>query len=273
MDMSLIIRRTFHSCSRLCIREKQQESLIINQAKHLVQQNKRGDSYRLTSFPEITPLTPIQSRTASKLFAKPTRFLTSVFEPEKLPSYEKPEIAFVGRSNVGKSTLINRLTNNNKLVKTSSKPGHTKSLNFFDIANQMTLVDMPGYGFQSRETWGDLILYYLRNRTQLKRLFIIIDPIAGLKETDKQIMQILDQQPLSYQIILTKRDRLSKEAFEKSKSVIEEYLVNHAICCYPEILVTGKRRKSQKNSLEQITQDIIRVQWTIMTATGITSSS
>ena len=92
--MSIIIRRAFNSCSRLCIREK--ESSVINQAtttaKHLVQQNKRGDSYRLTSFPDPTPLTPIQSRSASKLFAKPTRFLTSVFEPEKLPPYQKPEV-------------------------------------------------------------------------------------------------------------------------------------------------------------------------------------
>ena len=104
---------------------------------------------------------------------------------------------------------------------------------------------------------------------RLKRLFIIIDPVAGIKETDKQIMQILDQQPLTYQVILTKRDRLSKDAFEKSKGDIESYLVKHAICCYPELLATGKRRKSQKNSAEQTGEDIKRVQWAIMTAAGI----
>ena len=86
-------------------------------------------------------------------------------------------------------------------------------------------------------------------------------------------MEILDQQPLSYQVVLTKRDRLSKEAFEKSKSSIEDYLVNNAICCYPEILVTGKRRKSQKDSLEQTAQDITRVRWAVMSATGVASSS
>ncbi|KAI9261668.1 P-loop containing nucleoside triphosphate hydrolase protein [Phascolomyces articulosus] len=273
MNISIIARRSFYSCARLCIREKKES--IVHPTKHLVQdlQQKKRDSYRLTSFPESTPLTPTESRMATKLFAKPTRFLTSVFDSDKLPPYQKPEIAFVGRSNVGKSTLINRLTNNSKLVKTSSKPGHTKSLNFFDIAGQITLVDMPGYGFRSQEAWGDLILYYLRNRTQLKRLFIVIDPVAGIKETDKQIMQILDQQPLSYQVILTKRDRLSEEAFQKSKSTIEQYLVENAICCYPEILATGKRRKSKKDNLEQLTQDITRVQWAILTATGSTSST
>ncbi|KAI9492630.1 P-loop containing nucleoside triphosphate hydrolase protein [Zychaea mexicana] len=259
---SLLSRRSFHTCRCTCL----QQSIV---QRHLEQQRRAG-SYRLTSFPEPPPLTSVESRMATKLFAKPARFLTSVFDPKQIPPFKQPEIAFVGRSNVGKSTLINRLTNNSKLVKTSSKPGHTKSLNFFNIADQITLVDMPGYGFRSQEEWGELILHYLRYREQLKRLYIIIDPVAGIKETDKQIMQILDQQPLSYQVILTKRDRLTDEAFQKSKSQIERYLVEHAICCYPEILTTGKRRKSKKDQVGQMAQDIARIQWSVMTAAGVT---
>lgn len=129
---------------------------------------------------------------------------------------------------------------------------------------------MPGYGYRSREEWGDLILDYLSTRKQLKRLFLLVDPAAGLKETDKQLMSHLDQQALSYQVILTKRDRLSKEAFASSKSDIEQYLVDHAICCYPQLLITGKKRGNKSIDNEVVEGEMAKVKWAIVEATGIT---
>ena len=105
---------------------------------------------------------------------------------------------------------------------------------------------------------------------RLKRLFLLVDPVAGLKETDKQLMSHLDQQALSYQVILTKRDRLSQEAFATSKSSIEKYLVEHAICCYPQLLATGKRRSSKLNENTVVAEEMARVKWAIVNATGIT---
>lgn len=105
---------------------------------------------------------------------------------------------------------------------------------------------------------------------RLKRLFLLVDPVAGLKETDKQLMSHLDKQALSYQVILTKRDRLSQEAFKESKSNIEKYLVENAICCYPQVLATGKRRTSKLNENDVVADEMARVKCAIVNATGIT---
>ncbi|KAI8991874.1 P-loop containing nucleoside triphosphate hydrolase protein [Mycotypha africana] len=204
-------------------------------------------SRQLTQWPEPLPLTPEQIDEANLLFARPVQFIKSIAHIDQAPESNQPEVAFVGRSNVGKSTLINSLTKNNRLVKTSSKPGHTKLLNFFEIGGQVTLVDMPGYGFKSKDEWGNLVVDYLTQRQHLKRLFVLIDPTAGLKETDMNFIKYLDSVPLSYQIILTKRDRLAEPAFQASKAKIEDYLLNeNAICCFPELLSCGKMKKDQE---------------------------
>ncbi|KAI7903659.1 P-loop containing nucleoside triphosphate hydrolase protein [Cokeromyces recurvatus] len=239
--------------------------------KHLETTNNK--SFKLVAFPDPPSLSSNQVADANLLFARPVNFIKSISSIDQAPNSTHPEVAFVGRSNVGKSTLINTLTNNSKLVKTSSKPGHTRLLNFFDVGNQVTFVDMPGYGFRSKEEWGNLILDYLSSRQQLKRLFMLIDPVAGLKETDKQLIRYLDQHALSYQVILTKRDRLSNEKFTELKSNIEKYLLENAICCYPQLLSTGKRKKSStRTHLENnlIEDEIIKVKWAIIEATGIT---
>ncbi|KAL0089481.1 GTP-binding protein YsxC [Phycomyces blakesleeanus] len=238
----------------------------VNSTTHLTTKNSK--SFKLVSFPEPPELLPKDKSFGNRTFARPVQFIKSVSSLEQAPARDLPEVAFVGRSNVGKSTLINYLTNNHNLVKTSSKPGHTRLLNFFNVSDKCTLVDMPGYGFRSREEWGDLIIDYLTNRKQLKRLFILVDPTAGLKDTDKQLMEMLDKQAVSYQIILTKKDRLNKEAFETSKSTIERYLVDNAICCYPELLSAGKARRS-KNNTDQTAEDITRVRWAVLSAAGV----
>ncbi|KAI8089964.1 GTP-binding protein YsxC [Halteromyces radiatus] len=229
---------------------------------------KDHKSFTLEAFPPIPPLQPSQRIWANKMFARPASFIKSISQFEQAPETNLPEVAFVGRSNVGKSTLINQLTNNHKLVKTSSKPGHTRLLNFFDLAGKLTLVDMPGYGFKSKTEWGELIMKYLTNRKQLKRLFILVDPTAGLKETDRILMTYLDQHALTYQIILTKRDRLSKAAFDSSRQQIETELIKQAICCYPHILSTGMARRSKKNQ-DTVAHDLAQLRWSILDAAGI----
>lgn len=256
--MSLAAKRGLHSTCQLLKRST---------GNLTTKDNKK---FKLVSFPEPPPLTPVEIANATKLFARPVSFIKSISQADQAPDLDKPEVAFVGRSNVGKSTLINNLTNNSRLVKTSNKPGHTRLLNFFDIGKQVTLVDMPGYGFKSKEEWGELILEYLFTRKQLKRLYLLVDPVAGLKETDKQLMSHLDQQALSYQVILTKRDRLSQEAFKESKSSIEKYLIENAVCCYPQLLVTGKRRSSKQNENDVVAEEMARVKCSIVNATGIT---
>ncbi|KAI8374554.1 uncharacterized protein BYT42DRAFT_518322 [Radiomyces spectabilis] len=127
---------------------------------------------------------------------------------------------------------------------------------------------MPGYGFRSREEWGELSMGYFAERTQLKRIFLLLDPTAGLKSTDCQLMNHLDESALSYQVVLTKCDKLSPKAFSESKAAIEKYLVKNAICCYPHILAVGKRRKSQKNE-DQVERELSMIRWSILSAAGI----
>ncbi|KAG0272862.1 hypothetical protein BGZ95_011346 [Linnemannia exigua] len=166
-----------------------------------------------------------------------------------------PEVAFIGRSNIGKSSLINGLVNRNGLVKTSSKPGHTRMMNFFKMGDKLSLVDMPGYGFKSRDEWGGMILSYLQNRKNLRRIYILVDPSHGLKESDTQIMKLLDNSGLSYQVVLTKMDRLSKTKYSAAKAEIEAELVKDAICCFP--LVLGVSSKT-KDGLDELRAAIVK---------------
>ncbi|KAI9304163.1 P-loop containing nucleoside triphosphate hydrolase protein [Cunninghamella echinulata] len=227
-------------------------------------------TYQLISFPTPNPLSQAEKTWANKQFNKPAQFVKSISQIEQVPNSQLPEVAFVGRSNVGKSTLINQLTNNHHLVKTSSKPGHTKLLNFFNLDNKLMLVDMPGYGYKSQTEWGELIMNYLTSRKQLKRLFILLDPTAGIKETDQLLMNHLDSHALSYQIILTKKDRLSAMAFQESKLAIESYLVKNAICCYPQILSSGMIRRSKKNQ-DIVHNDLSELRWSILNAVNISN--
>ncbi|KAG0330069.1 hypothetical protein BGZ99_008792 [Dissophora globulifera] len=160
-----------------------------------------------------------------------------------------PEVVFIGRSNIGKSSLINGLVNRNGLVKTSSKPGHTRMMNFFKIGDKLSLVDMPGYGWKSRDEWGDMILSYLQNRKNLRRIYILVDPSHGLKDSDLQIMKLLDGSGLSYQVVLTKMDRLSRTKYGSSKAEIEAQLVKDAICCFPMVLGVSSRTRDGLDEL------------------------
>ena len=156
---------------------------------------------------------------ARKLFAGPVAFLKSAPSLQFMPDPEGPEIAFAGRSNVGKSSLLNALTNRNGLARTSNTPGRTQELNFFDIGEplQLRLVDMPGYGFAEApkdmvKRWRHLMNDYLRGRRVLKRALVLVDSRHGLKDVDREIMRMLDDAAVSYHIVLTKADKVKPAA-------------------------------------------------------------
>jgi GTP-binding protein len=156
---------------------------------------------------------------ARKLFAGPIAFLKSAPELQFLPDAEVPEVAFAGRSNVGKSSLLNALTNRNGLARTSNTPGRTQELNFFDVGEpvQIRLVDMPGYGFAEApkdlvKRWRQLVNEYLRGRAVLKRALVLVDSRHGFKDVDREMMRMLDDAAVSYHVVLTKADKVKPSA-------------------------------------------------------------
>lgn len=160
---------------------------------------------------------------ARKLFAGPIEFLKSAPELKFLPDPEVPEIAFAGRSNVGKSSLLNALTNRKGLARTSNTPGRTQELNVFDVGQplQLRLIDMPGYGFAKApkdlmKRWRRLVNDYLRGRAVLKRALVLIDARHGLKEVDGDVMDMLDAAAVSYHLVLTKADKVKPTELAKT---------------------------------------------------------
>jgi GTP-binding protein len=187
---------------------------------------------------------------ARKLFAGPIEFLKSAPELKFLPDPDVPEIAFAGRSNVGKSSLLNALTNRNKLARTSNTPGRTQELNFFDVGQplQMRLVDMPGYGFADApkdmvKRWRFLVNDYLRGRAVLKRALVLVDSRHGLKDVDREMMRMLDDAALSYHIVLTKGDKVKPSALG---AIYEATMVEAAKhpAAHPSIFTTSSETGS-----------------------------
>ncbi len=182
---------------------------------------------------------------ARKLFAGPIDFLKSAPKLEHLPDPTAPEIAFAGRSNVGKSSLINALTNRNKLARASNTPGRTQELNYFDVGQPLVfrLVDMPGYGFAEAprdmvKRWRFLINDYLRGRAVLKRALVLVDSRHGLKDVDRDVMKMLDDAAVSYHVVLTKADKIKPTELAKTIEDIRVEAAKHP-AAHPLILPTS----------------------------------
>lgn len=186
-----------------------------------------------------------QLEKARKLFSGSCDFVLGVAGLEQLPEADRAEVAFAGRSNVGKSSLINTLTNRKDLARTSNTPGRTQQLNFFDLGGQVYLVDMPGYGYakvskKQREEWNKLIFTYLQGRANLRRVFILVDSRQGIKDTDEELMDMLDVAAVTYQIVLTKCDK-AKNLSGLKESIISGLKKHPA--AYPDILATSSVKK------------------------------
>lgn len=193
---------------------------------------------------EETEFTTEQIQMGERLFAPNWEFVMGAPSLEVLPPADRPEIAFAGRSNVGKSSLINAIMRHKGLARTSNTPGRTQELNFFTVlSREFLLVDMPGYGFakapkEKVEAWTELVRNYLRGRVSLKRVFVLIDARHGVKAEDTKVMSVLDEAAVSYQLVLTKADKISVTALAKTLEAVRIAAAKHP-AAHPRLHATS----------------------------------
>ena len=195
----------------------------------------------------MTDFTPEQIEAARKLFAGNVAFVKGAVALTGMPDGDRPEIAFAGRSNVGKSSLINALCNRKNLARASNTPGRTQEINFFDLADgKFYIADLPGYGFaeapkKNVDVWSRLNLSYLRKRPSLRRVFLLIDARRGVGEVDRGIMEQLDSSAVQYQVVLTKSDKIKKaelvEVIEATKAALMQQPAAH-----PHVITTSSEK-------------------------------
>ena len=185
---------------------------------------------------------------ARKLFSGPVTFLKSAPELKFLPDPEVPEVAFCGRSNVGKSSLLNALTGRKAIARTSVTPGRTQELNFFDVGEPLRfrLVDMPGYGFAKAppavvEKWRRLVRDFLRGRVVLKRTLLLVDARHGVKPVDAEMMKMLDEAAVGYRVVLTKADKIKASELDKVTAETLAEARKHP-AAFPEVHVTSSEK-------------------------------
>ena len=180
------------------------------------------------------------------LFARQTDFLKGVVAIDGLPADDRIEICFAGRSNVGKSTLINALTGRKALARTSNTPGRTQEINFFTAADSHYLVDLPGYGYANAplpvvEKWQRLLKKYLSGRRSLRRAFVLIDARHGVKSVDEEILSLLDSAAVTFQCVLTKADKIKTHEQEALLQQVRGALSKHP-AAYPELILTSSEK-------------------------------
>ena len=185
--------------------------------------------------------------TGRKLFGAPCDFLLGVAALHQLPEGHLPELAFAGRSNVGKSSLINALTRRKTLARTSNTPGRTQQLNYFNLGSRLMLVDLPGYGFakapkQVVDQWHDLIRNYLLGRAELRRACVLIDSRHGIKDVDRDVMNMMDETAVNYQVVLTKSDKVKTSELEATLDKIRAELQAEHVAAHPDIIVTSSEK-------------------------------
>jgi len=196
-----------------------------------------------------------------KLFTRPIEFLKGVVAMNGLPPADRIEVCFAGRSNVGKSSLINALTNRKSLARASNTPGRTQEINFFTVGEEHYLVDLPGYGFANAplavvEKWQALLKKYLSGRQTLRRVFVLIDSRHGAKKVDEEIMALLDKSAVTFQVVMTKADKVSKKDLEKSIDLTKAALQRHP-AAFPEIVLTSSEKGDGIGTLRAIIAGIV----------------
>ena len=190
------------------------------------------------------------------LFAAPVDFLKGVVAMSGLPPADRVEICFAGRSNVGKSSLINALTNRKNLARASNTPGRTQEINFFTTQDGPYLVDLPGYGFAEAPVavvrkWQELLKSYLSGRVNLRRVFVLIDSRHGVKSVDDEILTLLDRSAVTFQAVLTKVDKISKSDREKVIEQVKTALAKHP-AAHPDLVVTSSEKGEGIETLRTI---------------------
>lgn len=198
------------------------------------------------SFPVASDPEQHVAEQARQLFAGPVDFLKGVVAMDGLPPADRPEVCFAGRSNVGKSSLINALTGRKGIARASNTPGRTQEINYFTLGQQAYLVDLPGYGFAKAPVaivakWQALLKSYLAGRQTLRRAFCLIDARHGVKPVDHEIMQLLDKSAVPFQVVLTKADKLGPNAIKPVLAQVEAELQKHP-AAFPELVVTSSEK-------------------------------
>lgn len=195
----------------------------------------------------MTDFNDDQIEAARKFFGRPVTFVMGAVAIDAMPPGDRPEIAFAGRSNVGKSSLINALCNRKNLARASNTPGRTQEINFFDLAEgKFFLVDLPGYGFaeaprKNVDVWGRLNLDYLRSRSKLRRVFMLIDARRGVGDIDLSVMKQLDTAAAQYQVVLTKLDKIKKSEVADLIAATTEALTKQP-AAHPHVLATSSEK-------------------------------
>ncbi len=194
------------------------------------------------------------------LFARGTEFLKGVVAMDGLPPADRTEVCFAGRSNVGKSSLINALTGRNGLARASNTPGRTQEINFFTASDNLYVVDLPGYGFANApikvvEKWQRLLKDYLAGRQTLRRVFVLVDARHGVKKVDAEIMDLLDRAAVTFQVVMTKTDKVKAADREVALSLTRSALAKHPTA-FPEIVITSSEKGDGIETLRAIIADI-----------------
>ncbi|MFZ5709025.1 MAG: ribosome biogenesis GTP-binding protein YihA/YsxC [Pseudomonadota bacterium] len=197
-------------------------------------------------YPLCTEPGPEAAEAGRRLLTGEVEFLKGVVAMEGLPLPDRPEVCFAGRSNVGKSSLINALTGRRNLARASNTPGRTQEINYFDAGGRVYLVDLPGYGFAEApkatvEQWQRLLKAYLAGRQTLRRAFLLIDMRHGVKTADEEILTLLDRSAVPFQAVLTKSDKVSQKGREATLSQVRAALARHP-ASYPELVVTSSEK-------------------------------
>jgi GTP-binding protein len=198
------------------------------------------------SFPIYEELDEKKKELGRLLFSKETSFVKGVVDMPGLPNPDKIEVCFSGRSNVGKSSLINALTGRKGLARASNTPGRTQEINFFSIPDNHYLVDLPGYGYANApikvvEKWQNLLKRYLAGRQSLRRAFVLVDSRHGVKKVDTEIMSMLDSSAVTFQVVLTKLDKVKEKDRENILEQVRASLQKHP-AAFPEIILTSSEK-------------------------------